>query len=59
MLRPDTQIDEYFEVEDPEGGPPRLNRSKEKIRRQFISEEYAVKMQYIDNILWEFELVWS
>ena len=60
MLRCDTQEEdlEFFEVEDPEGLElHRSTTSNVKIKRQFISEEYAVRMCYVDQVLWEFELL--
>ena len=51
---------EFFQVEDPEGWElRRSSTSKEKVRRQFLSEEYAVRMEYVDSILWEFDLNWD
>ena len=49
--------EEYLELEDPEDQwKAPVARSLAKAKRQWLSEEYAVKMKYVDQVLWEFNL---
>ena len=47
----DGEVEEYLEVEDPDDNEPRRATSVTRARRQFISEEYAVKMKWVEQII--------